>query len=446
MQSNPIQQRIESVCEQWEDAKKFKSARIVRIQCQPDEHDMVDTFYIYMIGMDTPVMDISFHFDSICRDVNTYSMDLLKELDELISIWNNSEKEKGITHFDINWKANFNINDKKNPALLFVANFNKLADVLDLNDNLFSVAILKSPTSQEQIKWLKSALDAGISEKVKILIYDSIDDPAYNQFCFSNPLQTTTIALNLNMDKAMEQAAAMGDPKDPATPYRQAFMKMMNAMAKNKETETELHANTCLNIATKNTERDPYWTVQIIVILLMLGNDKLKYKKKSEALDYANHAVKLAGETKGALDDKAEQALSAQALMFRATLLFTNGDYVNSFKDYQTCFSIYSLQNNFHLAVESCRMAGVCANKRTEVGNAAEILCSGFKLAKKVTPPTIKSSTFAGLVDELLKTNYQNYIPNEELEEEGNRIYGSEWHTIVQNWKTPTSEYEAAIS
>ncbi len=446
MQSNPIQQRIESVCEQWEDAKKFKSSRIVRIQCQPDEHDMVDTFYMYMIGMDTLVMDISFHFDSICSDAKTYSMDLLKELDELISIWNNSEKEKGITHFDINWKANFNINDKKNPALLFVTNFNKLADVLDLNDNLFSVAILKSPTSYEQIKWLKSALDAGISEKVKILIYDSIDDPAYNQFCFSNPQQTTTIALNLNMDKAMEQAAALGDPKDPATPYRQAFMKMMNAMAKNKETETELHANTCLNIATKNTERDPYWTVQIIVILLTLGNDKLKYKKKSEALDYANHAVKLAGETKGALDDKAEQALSAQALMFRATLLFTNGDYVNSFQDYQTCFSIYTLQNNFHLAVESCRMAGVCANKRTEVGNAAEILCGGFKLAKKVTPPTIKSSTFAGLVDELLKTNYQNYIPNEELEEEGNRIYGSEWHKIVQNWKTPTSEYEAAIS
>lgn len=446
MQSNPIQQRIESVCEQWEDAKKFKSARIVRIQCQPDEHDMVDTFYIYMIGMDTPVMDISFHFDSICRDVNTYSMDLLKELDELISIWNNSEKEKGITHFDVKWGADFNIKDKKNPALLFIANFNKLADILNLNDNLYSVAILKSPANQEQIKWLKNALDAGISEKVKILIYDSVDNPLYDQFCFSNPQLTTTIALNLNMGKAMEQAAAMGDPKDPATPYRQAFMKMMNAMAKNKEDETELHANTCLNIATKNIERDPYWVVQIVVILLALGNDKLKYKKKSEALDYANHAVKLAGETKDALDDKAQQALSAQALMFRATLLFTNGDYISSFQDYQTCFAIYSSQNNFHLAVESCRMAGGCANKKVEAGNAAEILCKGFKLAKKVTPPTIKSSTFAGLVDELLKTNYQNYIPNEELEEEVNRIYGSEWHTVVQNWKTPASEYEAATS
>ena len=230
MQSNPIQQRIESICEYWEESKKFNSARIVRIQCQPDEHDMIDTFYMYMIGMDTPIMDISFHFDSTCSDVNTYSIDLLKELDELISIWNNSEKEKGITHFDINWKANFNINDKKNPALLFVANFNKLADILKLNDNLYSVAILKSPTNQEQINWLKNALEAGISEKVKILIYDSVDNPLYDQFCFSNPQLTTTIALNLNMDKAMEQAAAMGDPKDPATPYRQAFMKMMNAI------------------------------------------------------------------------------------------------------------------------------------------------------------------------------------------------------------------------
>lgn len=447
MESNPIQQRIESIGELWEDSKKFKQARIARLQCQPDEHDMIDTFYMYMIGMDTPIMDISFHFDSRCDDPASYSQALLNELNELIIIWNNSVKEKGIVHVPVEWKPNFTIIDKRNPALLFVANFNRLAEVLDLHDNLFVVATLKCVPSSNQIKWLKNAIEVGISERVKILIYDAVDNPVYEEFCSTFPKVTTTISVDLNMDKAMEQAAGMGDPNDPATSYRQEFMKMMNAMTKNKENETELHANSCLEIATESVKRDPYWTVQIVVILLALGNDKLKYKKKDEALDYANQAVQLSSETKGVLDDNATDVLMAQALMFRATLLFTNGEYIKAFQDYHTCFKIYLTQNNFHLTVEACRMAGVCANKRPELGDGAEFLSKGFKLAKKVLPETIKTSTFAGLIDELLKTGYFNYIKDEELVAECERIYGEGWRIVVDNWKNPGAiEQEPAIS
>ena len=76
MQSNPIQQRILLMCEKWEDAKKNTEARIINIRCQPDEDDMVDTFYAYMIGVDSPVTDIAFHFDSSCSDIKQFSSSL----------------------------------------------------------------------------------------------------------------------------------------------------------------------------------------------------------------------------------------------------------------------------------------------------------------------------------------------------------------------------------
>lgn len=82
-------------------------------------------------------------------------------------------------------------------------------------------------------------------------------------------------------------------------------------------------------------------------------------------------------------------------------------------------------------------MAGICANKRPQVGDASEILCKGFKLAKKVTPETIKSSTFAGLLEELLKSGYHQHINDEELDAEGQRIYGDGWRLVVDNWKNP---------
>ena len=351
MQSNPIQQRIELICDKWEDAKKNARARIVQIRCQPDESDMVDTFYTYMVGVDSPIIDIAFHFESVCKDPKQFSISLLNELEEYITIWNDSRKDERIEFVPVNWTADRSIQDAKNPAALFVNNFNSLARALNLPPGIFTVAILKKTGSKEFIAWLKDALGANIDGSVRYLVHDRTDIPAYDEIKMT-PYASAfeTIPLNLNMPKAMEQVAAMGDPNDPATAYRQHFMKMMNEMAAANENRAERAAQECLAIATKNISRDPYWITQVVVIYIALANDKIRYRKKEETLDYADKAVDTAIASKTYFENDIASLLLAQAVMFRGSVYYVQDKRREAFTDFNLAFELYQQQYKIRIA------------------------------------------------------------------------------------------------
>ncbi|HEX5150765.1 MAG TPA: hypothetical protein VFW07_04925 [Parafilimonas sp.] len=436
MQSNPIQQRIELIGEKWEEAKANKDARIIRIKCQADEEEMVDTFYTYMIGTDTPVLDIAFHFDSACNNLNLFSTSLLKELEEVIYIWNNSRKSGNIDYVPVNWAPDYTLQKDKNPATLFVSNFNSLAKKLDLEDGLFTVAIFKRAIyDKDFIVWLQHAIKANISPAVKFLIHDTIAKPFFQKLSIELPLTISTIPLNLNMSKAMEQIASMGDPKDPATGYRREFMKMMNAMSANDENEAEKCGQKCIDIATQNLSKDPYWILQVVVVYNALGNDKIKHKKKPEALAFAHKAVETAIASKTYFDNEVPDVLMAQTLMFRGTVFFIQGDNGNAFSDFNIAFDAYKKQGNMPLAIEACRMAGKTALKNGQKINGIKVLTEGIRFGKNMDQDMVRASTYAGLFELLLQTNYNSFISTEELHGIARHAYGENWSSVINTWQ-----------
>ncbi len=436
MQSNPIQQRIELICEKWEDAKIYKDARIVRIKCQADEEEMVDTFYTYMIGVDTPISDIAFHFESPCMDVKQFGILLLKELEEIMEIWNKSVKDERIDYVPVHWQPDYSLQKDKNPAAMFVDNFNMLAKELNLPEGLFAVAIFKGALRNKNlVSWLQEAIKLRISAKVKFLIHDTLTDLRFANIASSSPQTIVTIPLNLNMAKAMEQVAAMGDPKDPATSYRQIFMKMINAMGAQKESEAEKWGQECIAIATSNLSKDPYWIMQIVVVNIALGNDKIRYKKKKETLEYANKAVETSIASKEYFENDVASGLLAQSLMFRGTVFFTQGNGNDAYSDFNTAFETYLKQGNILLAIEASRMAGQSAFKASQKPKGIKILAEGARLAKNCDPETARGSTYFGLLELLLQTDYMNFISPQELDGIARNIYGPDWRNIVINWK-----------
>ena len=435
MQSNPIQQRIELICEKWEESKKHKDARIIRLQCQADETDMVDAFYTYMIANDTPILDIGFHFESNCTDVKSFSRLLLEELEETIDIWNTSEKPEGLDFVPIDWKPQFSLDDPKNPAALFVANFNLLAKELNLDSGLFTVAVFKGTGGISLARWIKLASEANICSSVKFLIHDTILHPHFDKIARELATSIHTVAINLNMPKAMEQVAAMGDPKDPGTAYRVVFMKMMNAMGAANEPEAEKYGLECIDIANKNISRDPYWIMQMVVVYVALGNDKIRYKKKSETLAYADKAVETATASKEFFSNDASSTLLAQALMFRGTVLFVHGKWSDAYSDFSIAFQVYREQKNFILAIEAGRMAGASAFKEGNKTKGVQMLADGARVGKALDAQTGQASTFAGLLELLLPANHEPFISSEELNQICLNIYGEDAKRLIYNWK-----------
>lgn len=448
MASNPIEQRIELLAEQWE---KYKNtdAPVICFRCQPDEVDMIDTFYTYMIADDTEVYDIAFHFDSICSDIQTFSKELLNELTETIEIWNNCQKDERIDFQPVDWKAMDYINSKNNPALLFVENFNRLAKELDLEESLNVVAIFKTHNKTNAFKeWLSHAVKSGIDTNVKFIIDDTTESPFFESLKELKK-QFFVLPVKLDMAKAMEQAAAMGDPKDPGTGYRYNFIKMMNAMAQSKEKEAEQLGQTCLKIVEENISKDPYWSIQLVTIYIALANDKLKYKKMAEAFDYASTSVEASIALQQYIDTALATILQAQSQMFRGTLFYTAKKYEEAFTDYQTAFKIYAEQGQTALSIEAARMGAEAAFKAGKQKDGKTTIANGLLQGHLLNKETVLASTYAPLLKMYVDdydASYDLFISRDEVQSLAKKLYGEDWLAKVKNWnKALTSQEVSSI-
>lgn len=434
-QSNPIEQRIRRLAATWEKEKYAKECKVLRLLATTEEDfDMVKVFYQYMIGVNTPVYDIAFHFETVCENVREYSQYLLDELREIIESWNMAEKE---TEEDpIEWQVDLSVASKENPAALFVHNFNQLARALDLDDEYFTVAIFTPEFfTPEFVQWLDLAIKAGISDRVRWIIADTAEDTFFDKISSKYSPTIRNLPVYFNMPAAMEQIAAMGSPDNPATAYRVWLMRLVNAMKSRKETDADKAGKKCIQIANDSIAKDAYWCSQEVAVLLMLGNDKMSYRKYDAALQYADEAIRSINE-KGRvyLDEKVCNSLLALSSMFRGTLLYLQKKSEASFTDYKTAGNLYEEEGNMPLAIEAYRMAGKAGLRAGMKKEAINVLAHAALLGRQIDAPTAHATTYPGVLQLLLEESYERAVSYETLNGIASHLFGENWSTIIKKW------------
>ncbi|MBS1749059.1 MAG: hypothetical protein JST63_04075 [Bacteroidetes bacterium] len=442
--SNPIQQRMELLAEKWEAAVSTPGVQIVRIHAEESEKDMVDTFSTYLLGIDTPNRDIPIIFESIYHDDEQYTEALLDELKKLIEIWNTANKDTvSIRTEPIAWEVNYSLIKKDNPAFVFVENMNRLANYLSLGDGIYLVAILRvSFVEPQQFNlWLEYAVKAGMHEKFKLLIYDTSPNPFFDKIAGKFPEEIITLYPELDMGNAMQQVAAMGNPNDPAVQYRQAFIKLMQAIEKRKESDAQQWADNCIDIAYNNLEKNPYWIGQVIAVYAALANDQVGYKNYGKAIRFANEGIDAAQQTKSLIRDEfIYRKFIAQAIMLRASLYTVNKDWELAVKDFETSADHYLFTNDTILAMEACRMAGYCNQKYGDINAACKWLSKAIECSRQIPAHIVKYTTFAGIIEMLIEINNEKFVSREEVEAIAENVYGKDWMKEILNWKKPHYE------
>ena len=443
-ESNPIQQRMDLFVEKWESVVSQEGINIVRIHAEDNEKDMVDAFYTYMLGVDTPNKDVPVIFESIYHNDEQYTLAILKELEQLLDIWNNAKKDElSIEIEPINWKPDYKLTKKDNPAYLFVENMNRLASYLNLDKKNFLVAILKISfiDSWQFNRWLEFALKAGLADKFKIVVDDTASNDWYAKLAAKYPAAVATLRPRLDMDNAMQQIAAMGNPNDPAVQYRQAFIKMMQGIEKRKENETVQHANDCIEIATKNLSKNAYWIGQIIAVYAALANNQVGYKNFKKAIGYSTKGVEAAEKSQELmLDLFIQRKFQAQAIMLRASLYSADKQWEKAMDDFIIAADHYMATNDVILAMEAYRMIGYCNVKFGDINTACNALSQAIELARNIPLHIIKFTTFPGIIELLIQNNNEKYISRSAVEEFSKSIYGPGWMKEILNWKNPKYE------
>ena len=447
MQSNPVQIRIDALVEEWNRLRGGDSVRVVRILHKTDEENMIDAFCTYLLSEDAPNPDIPILFQETANDIDDASARLLKELHGLIEIWNRATLPDGTQNDPIDWRPAPALTSADKGAACFIQEFNCLADILDLDEDAFLVAMLPMDMlpPKAMTGWLQDAIDAGIGRNVRLLVTDTNERRVYDTITARNPDVLRVLVPDLGLPAMMQQIAAMGDPMDPKVQYRKSLVALTEAV-KARDTKAIPHlADECLTIAKQQAEADPLWYGQVLVVYSLLCHDQIGEKDWKKAISFATQGVDaMRGAAPAMPDPYFGQKFIAQAVMTRASVYAADSNWQHAAEDFREAADLYALTHDKVLCIEAFRMLGHALIKSNRKGNAGGALAEGFRHAITLPPAILRDTTFPGLVQLLLECPHERHLPIEELEEYMRASYGTEWRRWITRWPEQPAEKKQA--
>lgn len=435
--NNPIQHRLNKLLQEWKKAINTPDIKIVRILSKPDEEDMVDAFFEYLLAIDTDIDDFTMIFDSPLHNLSTFSNALLEEFTEEIEQWNTAKIPDNFSFNKIEWKANYakEATETKNVAQTFINNMNTFANYAFSEKDKKVCLVVKMYDAQKKdaFKWLQHTLECNWEPHIIIAITDTEDFPLHNTITNKFSEHTYTIVPNLDMDSAVEELAAQTDPSLPENAYRNALLKLMNAVKARNSKKAENYAKECLKIATKKIKKDANWLAQIVTVYTVLYNNELGFKNYNDALYFADKATEAALISRGAIDDTLAYRLVGQTHMGRGGLHFLSKNYNDAVNDYLKAEKAYAFCKDYLMQCDALRLAADTCIKITDKNNALAHYSKAYGLINKLMPEVLKNSTFPLVVKALLKHDYKRlFITKEQLNNDLKPIFGTNWEEIIE--------------
>lgn len=404
-----------------------------------DEEDMTDAFFDYMLGIDTEIKDIAIQFKTSLYDIETFGKELLEELGEMVDTWNNLEKKPGIPFTAIDWKPDHSLAvTKDNYAALFVKNLNAFTNRLQLPEGTFVVPMLFFYSRNKQLinLWLEHMMEAGLHEKIKLLVADTFELPVFNECLKKFPDSSLLITPELKMSQAMEQLAAMGKPNDPETLYRLSFIKLTNAIAAKNESGVICHSDECLRIASVNIGHNPYWASQIVAVYFTLGIYKVSLKEFIAAISFATKALEAALATRNTISNEMCFRNIGQSAMFRGSLHYQQKQWEKSLEDFTMAEMYYGNCKDRVLQIEALRMKACAAKKYGAFEEEMKSLITGVRMGKSISPSMAQASSYRLLLRQMLFADYREHISYEEIDEVATPLLGDDWEEMIVQLET----------
>lgn len=438
-QNNPIQERVDQLLLKWTLAINTPNVKIVRILAEEDEEEMLNAYYEYMLAIDTNQKDFVLVLSAPFNSPEEYGKLLLEEIEEEISHWNEAEIPEEIKFETITWKPDYTLGSTTNHAQLFINNMNNFANYLEPEKKIKISIVLNIELISEKDahKWFTQALENEMEKHLVLGINDTTKYPIYNELAKNYPEEVYTIIPEFNMDEAMEQMAALGDPSSDDTPFRVNLIKLMNGVKKRDPKKVERSAKACLDIATKALKKDINWLGQIVTIYTILYNDQVGYKKYDDAIYFADKSVEAALLSKDVMDPEMSYRLIGQTHLGRGTLYNLKKKKVQAKKDYLIAADAYSHCKDYLMQCESLRLSGWMSDKLYETEEATEYYLKAYQLKEKVSEDIIKASTFPLIIKKLMTSNERKkHLTDEQMDEDLIPIFGKEWREKIEKFGT----------
>jgi len=438
-QNNPIQERVDQLLLKWTLAINTPNVKIVRILAEEDEEEMLSAYYEYMLAIDTNQKDFVLVLSSPFSSPEEYGKLLLEELEEEISHWNEAKIPEGLKFETITWKPDYTLGSPINHAQLFIKNMNAFANYMDSEKKIKISIVLRIELVSEKDanQWFSQLLENNLEQHLIIGIDDTTQFPIFNDLAKNYPEEVYTIFPEFNMDEAIEQMAALGDPTSEDNSYRANLIKLMNGVKARNEKKVQNAAKACLDIAMKALKKDINWLGQIVTVYTILYNDQVGYKNYDEAIYFADKAVEAALLSKDVMDPEMSYRLIGQTHLGRGTLHNLKKNRDEAYTNYKTAADAYSQCNDFLMQCESLRLSGWMADKLYEKELATQHYLEAYHLKKKIPEDVIKTSAFPLIIKQLMNSSErQKHLTDTQMNDDLIPIFGEEWRESIEKFGT----------
>ena len=440
--SNSIQHIADNMLSMWEEAIR-NPVKMVRIVINPGDEIMIKAFYDYMLAIDSDEEDMVFVLECPFFNPATFSKELLEYVETQIILWNESKKPGNIVFEHIEWKPDYNIEDKENQAMLAVSNFNRLTEILvgDINVKCSFIFDVGEVSDNESCKeWFRQALSLPFHKQMIWGIADIKGFEYFNKFPTLFPHDFISIYPPIDIDGAMEQLAEQAanyDRNDPAaSKFRLALIKLMNSVKKGDSAQTDRYSKECLDMALVNVKNDINWLSQFVTVYTILYTDKIIRKDMDAALYFSGKAIESARLGIGKLDPSLAFRLLGNTLFGKGGILVRKSEWTEAAEVYQQAADAYKNCKDYLMQAEALRICGWCWEKKHEDGCAADCYIEGFRLIEKLSSDLIRNSSYPLLLLSLLHNSKRmEILSDDEMEKILSKVLGSDWKDYLYEYK-----------
>lgn len=426
----------------WEEAIR-NPVKMVRIVINPGDEIMIKAFYDYMLAIDSDEEDMVFVLECPFFNPATFSKELLEYVETQIILWNESKKPGNIVFEHIEWKPDYNIEDKENQAMLAVSNFNRLTEILvgDINVKCSFIFDVGEVSDNESCKeWFRQALSLPFHKQMIWGIADIKGFEYFNKFPTLFPHDFISIYPPIDIDGAMEQLAEQAanyDRNDPAaSKFRLALIKLMNSVKKGDSAQTDRYSKECLDMALVNVKNDINWLSQFVTVYTILYTDKIIRKDMDAALYFSGKAIESARLGIGKLDPSLAFRLLGNTLFGKGGILVRKSEWTEAAEVYQQAADTYKNCKDYLMQAEALRISGWCWEKKHEDGCAADCYIEGFRLIEKLSSDLIRNSSYPLLLLSLLHNSKRmEILSDDEMEKILSKVLGSDWKDYLYEYK-----------
>lgn len=426
----------------WEEAIR-NPVKMVRIVINPGDEIMIKAFYDYMLAIDSDEEDMVFVLECPFFNPATFSKELLEYVETQIILWNESKKPGNIVFEHIEWKPDYNIEDKENQAMLAVSNFNRLTEILvgDINVKCSFIFDVGEVSDNESCKeWFRQALSLPFHKQMIWGIADIKGFEYFNKFPTLFPHDFISIYPPIDIDEAMEQLAEQAanyDRNDPAaSKFRLALIKLMNSVKKGDSAQTDRYSKECLDMALVNVKNDINWLSQFVTVYTILYTDKIIRKDMDAALYFSGKAIESARLGIGKLDPSLAFRLLGNTLFGKGGILVRKSEWTEAAEVYQQAADAYKNCKDYLMQAEALRISGWCWEKKHEDGCAADCYIEGFRLIEKLSSDLIRNSSYPLLLLSLLHNSKRmEILSDDEMEKILSKVLGSDWKDYLYEYK-----------